>query len=384
MDNYQKDKEATCKITIVVNGRFHAFDYAAELYKTGNLYRLISSMPYSVAKKYGIGREVYIGMPIFEVLKRSWRILFKRELPVMGYAKMFTRTALRFIPKDSDCIISFAGYSREIFESKVHKHAIKVLDRGSTHTLSNIILNKQAADYHNVKWKSHSENFVMREIHEYNLADKILVPSSFVKQTFIENCISPDKIIQIPYAFSLKKFQGLHIESKEREPVVLFVGQISARKGIGVLINAMKLVRETVPEAKLWLAGAKNPLINNSLFDEKWISYFGVLRGQELLDKYANTSVFCLLSFEEGLALVLTEAKYFGLPIVATPNTGAEDIIDNGVNGFIVPLGDPLKTSEKIIELLINPNTLNSENKKNEDQPEMSWERFTEILLNQI
>ena len=41
------------KITVVVNGRFHAFDYAAELNKLGVLYKLISTMPYSKAKKFG-------------------------------------------------------------------------------------------------------------------------------------------------------------------------------------------------------------------------------------------------------------------------------------------------------------------------------------------
>jgi alpha-maltose-1-phosphate synthase len=379
-----KDSE-NLKITVVVNGRFHAFDYAAELYKKGLLNRMISSMPYSVAKKYGIGREVYIGLPIFEVLKRSWRILLKKEFSPVMYSKLFTKTALRFITSETDVVIANAGCCEEIFKAAKLKNAMKILDRGSTHALSNIYLNKLAAEYHHVDWIPNPIHYVERELREYGLADKILIPSTFVEQTFIDNGISMEKLIKIPYAFSLKKFEGFNLEPQLRNPAVLFVGQISPRKGIGVLINAMKLVRNTMPDATLWIVGAKNPLIPNSLLEEKWISYFGILRGQELLEKYNSASVFCLPSFEEGLALVLTEAQYCRIPIVATPNSGAADIIKNGVNGFIVPAGNHIKTADKIIEILKMGHTQQNENLEVKiENNQMTWEKYCELLTDNI
>ncbi len=372
------------KITVVVNGRFHAFDYAAELYKKGRLHRMISSMPYSIAKRYGIDREVYIGLPIFEVLKRSWRILFKKEFPPVLYAKMFTWTALQFIPSDTQVVISNAGCCKEIFNSLKLKNTKKILDRGSTHTISNIKLNKLAAEYHGVNWTPNPVLFIERELTEYELSDKILIPSSFVRQTFVDNSIPPEKLIIIPYAFSLKKFEGLKIESQEKKTAVLFVGNISPLKGLGVLIRAMKLIRNKIPTAELWLVGAKNPMIKNDLLDEYWIKYYGVLRGKDLLDKYINASVFCFPSFQEGLALVLTEAMHCRLPIVATPNSGASDIITDGLNGFIVPVGDHIKTAEKVIEILENPKFFNLVNKNSIKKEEMSWEKYCHILLKNI
>lgn len=372
------------KITVVVNGRFHAFDYAAELYKKNLLQRMISSMPYSVAKRYGIGREVYIGLPIFEVLKRSWRILFKKEFPPVLYAKIFTWSALKFIPSDSQVVISNAGCCKEIFEAAKLKNAYKILDRGSSHTLSNIKENTKAAKYHNVNWKQNPVKFVERELLEYKLANKILIPCSYVKRTFNENGINDEKLILIPYAFSLKKFEGLTLKSINKEPAILFVGQINHLKGVGVLIEAMKLIRQKIPNAELWLVGPKNPIINNSLFNEEWIKYFGILRGKDLLDKYLSASVFCLLSFDEGFGLVLIEAQHCGLPIVATPNSGASDIITNGVNGFIVPVGDHIKTAEKIIEVLEHPEIFNSANKNSRGKEEMSWNKYCELLINKI
>lgn len=372
------------KITVVVNGRFHAFDYAAELYKNKRLYRMISSMPYSVAKKYGIGREVYIGLPAFEVLKRSWRFLFKKEFFPLLYAKLFTITSLKFIPSDTDVVIGNAGCCEEIFKSKKLKNAEKILDRGSSHTLSNIKQNNLAAEYQHVNWKPNPLQFVNRELREYNLADKILIPSTYVKQTFIDNGISGDKLIQIPYAFSLRKFEGLNMTPHNKELAVLFVGQLNHLKGVGVLINAMKIVVEKIPNAKLWLVGAKNPLFDKSLLNKNWITYYGIQRGSNLLDKFLKASVFCILSFDEGLALVLTEAQYCGLPIVATPNSGAQDIIKNEVEGFIVPVGDHVKTAEKIIEILNNPDIYNSVARESNEMEKISWEKYTSLLIEQI
>ena len=84
-------------------------------------------MPYSKAKKFNIPRKLYVGFPIFEAFKFIYRHLFNK-------------LANYFIPKNTDVIISFAGYSQEIFNDKRHIDKIKILDRGSTHTLTNISL----------------------------------------------------------------------------------------------------------------------------------------------------------------------------------------------------------------------------------------------------
>jgi glycosyltransferase involved in cell wall biosynthesis len=370
------------KITIIVNGRFHAFDYAAELCRRDLLGKLISSMPFTVAKRYGIRRDQYIGLPVFEVVKRFWRFIFKTEVPALLYAKLFTKTALHYLPEDSNVIISFAGYSKEIFESEKLKCVLKILDRGSTHTLTNINLNRIAAEYHKTLWVSNSLEFVNRELLEYDIADKVLVPSSFVTESFIKNGIAQEKIIQIPYAFSSKKFEDIRSISRKRQNAVLFVGHIGPRKGIGVLIEAMKLVRKKVPEAELWLVGTKNRLIKSSVYDYDWIHHFGILRGEMLFEKYQTASVFCLPSFEEGLALVLTEALRFGLPIVATPNSGAADILKTGENGFLVQAGDHIETSERLIEILTNPDRFLIGNEAQES--DMTWGRFCDLLLEKI
>lgn len=372
------------KITVIVNGRFHAFDYAVALYKKGHLVRLISSMPYSVAKRYGIPRKAYVGLPLFEVLKRSWRKIFKKEFSPVIYSRLFTAATLRFIPRDSNVIIGYAGFCKEVLEAKQFQNALKIIDRGSTHTLANVKLNSQAAKYHNIDWTSNSEEFIDRELAEYGLADKILVPSTFVKSTFTDNGVPPQKMIKIPYAFSLSKFNNAAIEPESTGKIVLFVGQLSARKGIKVLIEAMELVREKESEACLWLVGSKNN-IDSALWNKKWVTNFGVLRGEELQDKFLKASLFCLPSFEEGLALVLTEAQYCGLPIVATSNTGFEDIMkqDGSHKGYLVEAGNPQQMANKILDVLQDGDIVKKSGASLQGEL-MTWDKYADALLKEI
>jgi glycosyltransferase involved in cell wall biosynthesis len=372
------------KITVVVNGRFHAFDYAAELNKLGVLYKLISTMPYSKAKKFGIPRERYCSLFLLEILKKIWQILFKRDLPVVFYSKLFNFFALRNIPIDSDTIIANAGYALEIFQNEKFLGIKKILDRGSTHAISNIQLNKLAADYHSVIWNSNGEQFLRRELLEYSISDKILVPTTFVGDTFIENGIAEGKLIKIPYPLSLKKFDGLNKTSKVKSKSVLYVGQISPLKGIGVLVDAMKLVRESTPDVELWLVGPMNPMTRLSVINFPWIKYYGVQKGQNLYDRYMEASVYCMLSYQEGMSLTLAEAAFCELPIVATRNSGVLELDSYYKNYSIVPVGEPIATAIKIIEALNNCGNSYYGDFEVVQEKNYSWFEYTQTLLKLI
>src|SRR5205085_5991502 len=78
---------------------------------------------------------------------------------------------------------------------------------------------------------------------------------------------------------------------------------------------------------------------------------FGVVQRELLADYYSQGSVFVLASIEEGLALVQAQAMACGLPVIATTNTGAEDLFTDGREGFIVPIRQPDAIREKILLL---------------------------------
>ncbi len=367
------------KITVIVNGRFHTFDYAAELHKLGLLDKLISTMPYSKAEKFGIPKEKYVGFPVFEAAKYIGRKVFGKELPPVYYSKLFNKAVLRKIPKTTDVIISFAGYSKEIFEEFPKK--LKVLDRSSTHTLANIELKQQAADYHGFDYTPHPKAFIDRELAEYDMADYILVPSDFVKKTFTDHGVSEEKMILNPYVFSTKKFSNTSKNVKEKaEQTILYVGQMSPRKGTKVLVDAFEHLKKELPETKLWMVGSLNG-VERELLNKEGITYFGTLRGDELKDKYERASLFCLAAYEEGLAYVLTEANYFNLPIVATPNSGVETLKKGDDNYLTFEAGNYLDLSAKLNKVLSSLELYQSKENKSKSK---TWKEYTGELLNAL
>ncbi len=77
----------------------------------------------------------------------------------------------------------------------------------------------------------------------------------------------------------------------------------------------------------------------------------------EPAEGYRSSTIFVLPSLEDGWGVVVSEAMACGLPVIVTEHTGAKDIVDEGINGFIIPSRDVAAIKEKII-LLYNDKKL--------------------------
>lgn len=257
---------------------------------------------------------------------------------------------------------------------------MKILDRGSTHTLENQLLKKWAFEYHSNDFVAHPNAFIDRELEEYEACDRILVPSRFVADTFLKHQTEHSKLLRIPYGASISPFADAETAELKRDAnAVLFVGQVSERKGIGVLVDAMREVRKERPDTVLWIADFVHSSCRRFI-REHWIKYLGVLSASELAVKYREAGVFCLPSFEEGLALVLTEAAQFGCRIVATTNTGAEDL---GLPAGMLYSCSPGAQQELAISILRALSNQGNQNSGNVSKPPTS-EAFVDKLLDCI
>jgi glycosyltransferase involved in cell wall biosynthesis len=126
---------------------------------------------------------------------------------------------------------------------------------------------------------------------------------------------------------------------------------VSARKGVHYLADAVA----RVPGARLTVVGDVEVGMNALIRGSGAVRVVGPVAGRELPAWYRGADVFCLLSIEEGLALVLAQAMAMGLPVIATPNTGAEELIQDGVHGFIVPARDPAAAAARLRQLAESP-----------------------------
>jgi glycosyltransferase involved in cell wall biosynthesis len=135
---------------------------------------------------------------------------------------------------------------------------------------------------------------------------------------------------------------------------VIYAGQITVRKGIGYLLQAVEpLARKQ--KCELWLVGEIDDRMRPLLDQYKGLFvYKGVSPRRDLWRLYSQASVLVLASVEEGLALVQAQAMACGLPVIATTNTGAEDLFTDAVEGFIVPIRSPETIREKLEWMMDN------------------------------
>lgn len=370
------------KVTIIVYGRFHSFYYAKNLQDQGKLNKVISSMPYSIARKYGIHRQNYIGLPMFEVVKIFFYRVLKSKMPDMLNARLFTSIAKMFIPRTSDVIISVVGgCAYEIFRSARFANAIKIIDRVSTHSVENITLKSKAYSYAGIPWEQYpGELYVEREVEEYKMADIILVPSDFVKATFTKHKVEPEKVHVLPYIVGDKKFRELGNIPRIRKRI-LFVGSLSHRKGILVLRDAMFKL-QGISDIVCHVVG---PNIEDKIDIESFpknMKYLGVLGGDKLQKQFMEATVLVLPSFEEGLAYVLTEANQLGLRIVATENSGVKNLeLRKGMNPYIVEPGNFEDLSRKLLSAINDKCDFPVEVTSSSNNQNRNWEDYTNELL---
>jgi glycosyltransferase involved in cell wall biosynthesis len=129
---------------------------------------------------------------------------------------------------------------------------------------------------------------------------------------------------------------------------------LTLRKGIPYLLEAVAGLRQLGCE--LWLIGSVDDQIKPILARyEGLYRYLGVIPRARLPWYYSQCSVLVLPSIEDGLGAVQVQAMACGLPVIATANTGAEDLFTHGVEGFVLPIRSREAIRERLVYLRERP-----------------------------
>jgi len=345
------------KVTVSVSGRFHAFNLAQQLHKRGYLHRLISTYPTFEITKYGIAPTFVRSIWHLEILSRAWQRLpgwvrGDRNLQ-LWFLENFDRSVLRCLSPGFDLFVGWSGACFWSLHRAKEMGAMTVIERGSSHMEYQTQILQEEYERWGLKFTATHPGVYERELQSYADADRIAIPSLFVKRTFLERGIPESKLIHVPYGTSLAEFYPVQKEDKTFR--VIHCGGITLRKGVQYLLQAFYELN--LPDAELWLVGSLTPEIEPFL--AKYQSDRIILKGKQPQNQlrwfYSQCSVFCLASIEEGLAMVQPQAMGCGLPVIHTTNTGGEDIVRNGVDGFCVPIRDVEALKEKILFFYENP-----------------------------
>jgi glycosyltransferase involved in cell wall biosynthesis len=190
----------------------------------------------------------------------------------------------------------------------------------------------------------------------YGQADHILSVSAGLKEELINLGLSSAKISVIHNPVDLTLIEKLKAEPiGSEEPYILFAGRLVKQKNIPLLIGAFNMIKNNI-NANLVILGDGEEEDNL-----KRLTIQLNLEGRIIFKKFmtnpykymANAEVFVLPSSYEGFGNVLIEAMACGTPVVSTrcPH-GPDEIIEDGINGFLVPVDNPQKMGETILRIL--------------------------------
>ena len=178
---------------------------------------------------------------------------------------------------------------------------------------------------------------------------------SETKIRIIYNAIDEDELKTNLSAEEVRNRFGIRNEDK----LIGLIGILSPEKGQAVFLQAFKKVVEKEPFTKAIIIGdgqemerLMNFCSDNGLRDR--VIFAG--HQNNIANFYQIMDIVVLPSFSEGLPNVVLEAMAFKIPVIATSVGGVPEVIMGGLNGTLVPPGDPKAMAEKIIRLLANEN----------------------------
>jgi len=359
-ESNRRGGESLPQVDISVGSRFHAFDLARELARHGMLRRLHTGYPAFAAAGFGVPRDavssVWTGEPLNRALSALHRRGWIREQPDPYVSQRHDRIVASRLRPGADLFVGWSSQCRASIAAARRLGMTTIVERGSAHIEWQRDQLTEEKRLTGLNVEIPHERSVENELAEYATTDFIAVPSAFSARTFIARGIAAGKLLINPYGVDLTLFQRPVSARRQQQDSegglkVLHVGRVSAQKGVHYLVEAVR----RVPHATLTLVGALDSGMDRVLRDTTLVRAVGAVPGATLPRWYAEADVLCLLSVQEGLALVIAQAMAMGLPVIATPNTGAEELIEDGVNGFIVPARDPAAAAARLRQLAQDP-----------------------------
>jgi glycosyltransferase involved in cell wall biosynthesis len=196
----------------------------------------------------------------------------------------------------------------------------------------------------------YSQSWIELEKQIYQNAAMIFLRSSNVRRSLMEDYECPPCKAVLVYAGRNARVTPVKMKNTDyTQPAILFVGLDWKRKGGPDLVQAFKLVREKVANARLTIVGANPDL------QIPGCEVVGKVSPEELDKYYQEASIFCLPTYREPFGVVFIEAMASHLPIVAA-NVGAiPDFVEEGLNGYMLEPGDTQGLARALLQLLKNP-----------------------------
>lgn len=274
-------------------------------------------------------------------------------------ADQFAKRVAKYAIKNGiDVVITYDDTSPLLFEilEKQAPNIIRVTDMSAANLLymrkiyeeDEILAPKfsfRLRSEREVVWDPFVINRTKREI---KATQHFLVPSNFVKKSLAFSNVNNTQMHLCPYGVDLSMFkQKEYVPKKESDTLeFIYVGGVKELKGIYYLLEAFKKLPKEV--AHLTVVGNFNKNDVDTKDYIKYVNFTGMVLHEDIPELLKKADVFVFPSLGEGLSLSVLEAAACGLPLIVSENSGANDGMIDGKEGFIIPIQSVEAVYEKV------------------------------------
>ena len=281
----------------------------------------------------------------------------------------------KYLKKKAPSILRImdVSHANRIYEKKLFDEDMKLLPEWA----ENLYKEKRYL------WKTD-----LRFIREENeFTNFFLVPSKYVKKSLLDYGINKEQIVVTPYGVDENKFKTKldTIQDADKQIVYfLYVGDATETKGFGHLLIALNMVNEKYPGTDLHLVGGMLDPQINSKYGNHVVSH-GYLQFDMMTSIYQQADVMVIPSLSEGMTLAGLEALCSGLPLICTKNSGINDLIVEGKNGFVVDVSNAEQIANRMIWFIENKERIPGMKKEAYNTgTAYSWNRYYNEISNKI
>ncbi len=370
-------------VAVSCSGKFHAFALAEQLERHGKLAKLFTTYASqkNVRMRRFAGREDKEIIPAEKIATAIPLAVGIRLCPAHHFWNgLFDRQVARRLGKLSDfeVFIGWSGMSLRSLRVAKQLGKLTIIERGSAHIRYQDLLLREEYDKFGHSFRIDPRT-IRQEEQEYAEADYISIPSFFAKQSFLDYGFPEEKLLLNPYGSSAF-FQPVDAASEARPLRVVYLGNLSFQKGLIYLFEALdQLEREGIkPEA--WFIGKVGGELRTVVEKHSrphW-KFWGHINHYDLPDYLSRCDIGVLPSIQDGFGMVIPQMLSCGLPVIASTNTGAENVIKHGMNGFIVPIRSPEAIANHLRLLLTDAQRLQQMKRSAREERliELSWEAY--------
>ncbi len=200
------------------------------------------------------------------------------------------------------------------------------------------------------------ESVSQRKISRIYFLDKVFACSDYSRRCF-EQYIDSKKIDILHYGIDLHEVVDMASFIHGEKFTIIVVGTIGYRKSTDIILSAIDLLPQSLlDEIEIWLVGDVvdneiGNILNKYLKQYQNLKHFGSLNYTSTIDKISQSNLLICPSRDDPMPVVVTEAFALKVPVLVSRKVGTSDLIDDGINGYIINELSASSVADKLVEL---------------------------------